>query len=341
MLFVVWVPLLSQVLVALGLLAWLAFGRPTSRAGWLVRALLVACYIVATGVGGLWLILPWYTPVIYGGLFVLAVLRSLRRWESLPAFPGNTLRLAGTAIIGALLVLTVGLATYILTGWRTPPDAVELSFPLRSGTYLVVNGGGNELINAHLKTLEGERFRPWRGQSYGVDIEKLNSLGLRARGFLPASLSAYEIFGEPLYAPCAGEVIVAKDGVEEMTPPEMDRRNMTGNHIILQCGSAWVVLGHLKKGSVEVATGQLVTQGLRLGRVGNTGNTGEPHLHIHAQRPGTEEAPLSGEPLPIRFGERYPVRNARIVALEENEARVESGVRHGIVLGDPPSGENK
>jgi CBS domain-containing protein len=34
--------------------------------------------------------------------------------------------------------------------------------------------------------------------------------------------------------------------------------------------------------------------------------------HIHAQRPGTADAPLSGSPLPIRFGDRYPVRNARI-----------------------------
>ena len=103
--------------------------------------------------------------------------------------------MAGTAITGALLVLTLGLAVYILTGWRAPPDAVELSFPLRGGTYLVVNGGGNELINAHYKTLDGERFRPWRGQSYGVDIEKLNILGLRARGFVPKDVSAYEIFG--------------------------------------------------------------------------------------------------------------------------------------------------
>jgi hypothetical protein len=82
--------------------------------------------------------------------------------------------------------------------------------------------------------------------------------------------------------------------------------------VILQCGSTWVVLGHLQKGSVQVAAGQHLDQGQRLGRVGNTGNTGEPHLHIRAQRPGTADAPLSGSPLPIRFGDRYPVRNARI-----------------------------
>jgi hypothetical protein len=111
MLFVVWVPLLSQVLLALGLLAWLTFGRPTSRTEWLIRALLVTCYLVATAIGGLWLILPWYTPVIYDGLFLLAVLRSFRRWKALPALPLSPLRLAGTAAIGALLVFR----------WRSPP----------------------------------------------------------------------------------------------------------------------------------------------------------------------------------------------------------------------------
>ena len=329
MLFVVWVPLLFQVLIALVLLAWLAFGRAISRAEWLLRAVLVACYLVATGVGGQWLILPWYTAVLLAGLLLLAVLWSLPRWEFLPAFPDTPLRMAGTAITGVLLVLTLGLAVYILTGWRTPPDAVELSFPLRGGTYLVVNGGGNALINAHYKTLDGERFRPWRGQSYGVDIEKLNILGLRARGFVPKDVSAYEIFGEPVYAPCAGEVIGAIDGVAEMTPPRMDRKHMAGNHVILKCGSVWIVLGHLRQGSIQVSTGQTMAQGQRLGRVGNTGNTGEPHLHIHAQRPGTRESPLSGEPLPIRFDRRYPVRNGRIVALKHDDAGADSGARYG------------
>jgi hypothetical protein len=176
----------------------------------------------------------------------------------------------------------------------------------------VVNGGGNELINAHYGTLQGERFRPWRGQSYGVDIEKLNNLGLRARGILPKQVTAYEIFGEPLYAPCAGEVLIAQDGVEEMVPPRMDRQHMAGNHVILKCGNAWILLGHLQKGSLRVNAGERLEQGELIGRVGNTGNTGEPHLHIHAQRPGNADAPLSGSPLPIRFGDRYPVRNARI-----------------------------
>jgi hypothetical protein len=46
--------------------------------------------------------------------------------------------------------------------------------------------------------------------------------------------------------------------------------------------------------------------------VGNSGNTGEPYLHIHAERPGTDAEPMSGEPLTICLGGRFLVRNQRI-----------------------------
>ena len=341
MLFVVWLPLVFQLLIPLSLLAWIAVGRPSSISAWVVRSVLTACYLVAIGVGGLWLILPWYTPLFYGVLLLFAIVYSFRRRvRTMPISPPTRRSLADLILSAIVAVFFAGLSQYMISGWRTPPDAVELSAPLRNGTYLVVSGGGNELINTHFKTLEGERFRPWRGQSYGVDIEKLNALGLRARGLLPKRLTAYEIFGEPLYAPCAGEVVIARDGVEEMIPPEMDRQNLTGNHVILKCGTAWIILGHLQKGSVAVRRGQRVTEGQPLGRVGNTGNTGEPHLHIHAQRPGTEKAPLSGEPLPIRFDQRYPVRNDRIKALRESLARADSAVGHSDTVAGLSTGED-
>jgi hypothetical protein len=310
MLFSVWVPFIVQFLVATGLLCWLAFGKPASRMAWLLRALLVAAYVTATGIGGLWLVLPWWMPFLFGGLLAVAGVRSVRRWRGLPDLPPSAMTRTGTVAVGALLAFSLALTAHLLSGWRSPADAVELSFPLRGGPYLIVNGGGNQLINAHLATLEGERFRPWRGESYGVDIVKVDGLGLRASGILPADPARYEIFGDPLYAPCSGRVLTAVDGVAELPPPTTDRQNMAGNHIILECGDIWVLLGHMQRGSVEVRQGNRVAAGQRVGRVGNTGNTNEPHLHIHAQRPGTAQAPLSGDPLPIRFGDRYPVRNA-------------------------------
>ena len=106
-----------------------------------------------------------------------------------------------------------------------------------------------------------------------------------------------------------------------MLVPEVDREHLAGNHVMLRCAEANthmnsgadVLLGHLRPGSVQVRAGARVAAGDWLGSVGNSGNTGEPHLHVHAQRPGPVGAPLGGDPLPLVFGGRFPVRGDHIV----------------------------
>jgi hypothetical protein len=81
---------------------------------------------------------------------------------------------------------------------------------------------------------------------------------------------------------------------------------------MLRCAAADVLLGHMQPGSVRVRVGADIAAGAWLGSVGNSGNTGEPHLHIHAQDPGPAGAPLGGDPRPIRLNGRFPVRGDRI-----------------------------
>jgi len=77
-----------------------------------------------------------------------------------------------------------------------------------------------------------------------------------------------------------------------------------------------VLLAHLRQGSLRVGQGMRVTTDTVVGLVGNSGNTTEPHLHVHAQRPAAAgRPPLSGDPLPIRLGGRYLVRNDRITPM--------------------------
>ncbi len=99
-----------------------------------------------------------------------------------------------------------------------------------------------------------------------------------------------------------------------MQVPEVDRDHLAGNHVMLRCADADVLLGHLQQGSVQVLAGRRVAVGDWLGLVGNSGNTGEPHLHVHAQGCGSIAAPLGGDPRSIRFNGRFPVRGDRIEA---------------------------
>ena len=108
--------------------------------------------------------------------------------------------------------------------------------------YLVVNGGSQALTNAHLRTLEGERFTPYRGQSYGVDLVRINRVGLRVPGLLPADPAVYFIYGDPVLAPCRGRVVFAEDGAADMPPPRPIVRiwpAITSFSNADRCGLSW------------------------------------------------------------------------------------------------------
>jgi len=65
--------------------------------------------------------------------------------------------------------------------------------------------------------------------------------------------------------------------------------------------------------SVAVAPGDRVREGQQIGRVGNSGYSTEPHLHIHAQHGGGADF-LAADPLPLQVAGRTLVRNSRIDA---------------------------
>jgi hypothetical protein len=308
----VWMQVVLQAVVPLGLLGWLAFGRHPSRLAWALAVALAGLYLVAIGLAGLWLLLPWYLPLVYGALIVPAAMLSFRFGRPRRAPPTRRRQMAGLAVRSTAVIGLGALTLHAFAGHRPPPATVNLAFPLEHGTYLVVNGGSNELVNAHLKTLTAERYREYRGQSHGVDVVELDARGLRAEGIAPHAPDAYVIFGSTVRAPCGGTVIAAVDGLKDLQPPATDPTHMAGNHVMLECDSVWVLLGHLRRGSVLATAGQRVRAGQMIGQVGNTGKTDEPHLHIHAQRPGSPDAPLSGTPLPITFRGRFPARNVRI-----------------------------
>jgi hypothetical protein len=204
----------------------------------------------------------------------------------------------------------MGLMLHSLSGRQLPSEeSVELGFPLQNGTYYVVAGGSNELLNPHIASLGDERFGDYRGQSYAIDVVKVNHFGMRAKGVAPRDPRDYMIFGADVYAPCSGRVLFSEDGLPDMPPPRPDRDHLTGNYVFLDCSGPQVLLAHLQKGTVRVRPGDSVALGAVLGQVGNSGNTGEPHLHIHAQRPSRDAAFLSGEPLPMLFGRRFLARN--------------------------------
>ena len=306
---------IAQFLIPLLLLFWQWRERSASKVQWLFKTILAVSYLIAIALVGLWNVLPFFVPYLYLSTSLTLVVRGFLRIRKIAFWKVKTRRERIAFGLTALLaVLTSTLAIYALSAWRIPPgDAVQLAFPLKDGTFYIANGGSNSLLNPHLETLEGERYRSWRGQSYAVDILQINRWGLRANGFLPADPAQYRMFDTPVHAPCAGTILETENGREDLPPPRADRTYLPGNHVLIDCGEFLVLLAHFRKGSVAVTTDQQVEVGQTLGQVGNSGNTGEPHLHIHAQRRGTQPTTLDGEPLWILFDDKFLVRNQLVV----------------------------
>jgi hypothetical protein len=210
-----------------------------------------------------------------------------------------------------LVALAMVLLFHLFLTRQKPGDFLALSFPLRNGCFYVAHGGSAKIINHHAVS---------RSQRYALDIVRLNGFGCRASGIYPRNLEAYRIFDDVVYSPCAGRVTAVVNDLPDLRPGEMDREHLAGNCIVIQLddASAFTGLAHLRQGSIVVNVGDHVAPGQVLARVGNSGNTTEPHLHVHAKRGGRPDSMLDGDGIAIRFDGRRLVRNSLVFKSEES-----------------------
>lgn len=305
---------LIQTFLPLLLIAWLAFAPPLNTIGFWVQVIGTATGLVAISYIGIWTFPPWWMPYVFGALLIAAVIYGLARRKDVSRWPKVAL---GWLTLAGFAVMAIYSAndTRVALAARSIPKArlVDLASPLGPGSYLVANGGGAPSINAHATLLVQSimEHRPYWATSYGVDLVAIDRWGFRVDGIMPGDPGRYVIYGRSVVAPCDGEVIAAVDGLPDMQVPNVDHDHLAGNHIILRCATADILLGHFRTGSVHVRVGQRLLVGDAIAQVGNSGNTSEPHLHINAQEPGTVDAPFSGAPIPMLINGRYLVRNDR------------------------------
>ena len=270
---------------------------------------------------GAWGIEAGFTLIVLATFYVLGrwdvVGYGLRYWilgASLVGTVGSAVRVAdkpwndedgvrwrwGTLLEGGLLA---GLLIWGGMGLRPDRPPVDLAPPLRGADYYVVHGGGTPPINYHGAASSAQR--------YALDLNRLNEWGLRADGLRPPRLHEYAVYGDTVYSPVTGTVVEAVDRFPDQLSP--DGQPATGNHLWLRHDSLYVVLAHLQQNSLRVAAGDRVTAGQAVAQVGHTGNTTEPHLHLHAVRPrapvSTPDSLAGAPPVPVTLNGRFLVRN--------------------------------
>lgn len=106
-------------------------------------------------------------------------------------------------------------------------------------------------------------------------------------------------FGASVRAPSPGRVVLTHDGEDDHVArrsqltllPYMAGQArriqrgagaIAGNHVVIALGGEgpFVLIAHLRRGSVCVDTGEEIEAGQAIGQVGNSGNSTQPHVHV-------------------------------------------------------------
>jgi hypothetical protein len=293
--------LTTQILLPGFFLVWLWLPRPADRLAWTMRVFYGACYVAFISVIGRWDFLSSALAVALPILFLACAALSFTRVYN-RAWDTSTSMVRSHGFTAAMAVFFLALTARALSGYGYQETAVNLAFPLGAGTYYIGQGGSTTSINHHHAD---------QSQRFALDIVALNALGARASGLMPKNLSDYVVYDREVKSPCTGVAISTHDGVENNRIAQTNTEEPPGNYIILACGTARIMLAHFEKGSIAVTGGGIVTQGQTLGRVGNSGNSTEPHLHMHAYIGGTVDY-NAGQGVPMTFDGRFLVRGSAV-----------------------------
>lgn len=282
----------------------MGFRRCKSRVDLFLRAAVVVLYAVSVHIEAPWGLFSIYCGWIVPVPMLSGVVIGFRRYYAqLPLYSPRPVWgwvKRGVQLL-ALLSFSIDFVHDVQGHFFSEP-ALDMAYPLQEG--LVGHGGSTEGINYHNADTTA--------QQYAMDIEALYPTGNRAKGLFPQDPHKYAIYGHAVYAPCNGRVAMVRDGHENTAMSVgMDTVNPAGNMIVLEYQNHLVVFAHLLKHSITVAPGQQVVAGQPMARVGNSGNTTEPHLHIHAIAGSDTGKILNGNGIPITFDGRFLVRNDR------------------------------
>jgi murein DD-endopeptidase MepM/ murein hydrolase activator NlpD len=230
------------------------------------------------GIAGvvLWYIGPSLLALL-GALVLLGTLVSAMRQartrsalaaQHSPVSPGRAARLV---VLAALAGAPAFYRTYP-SSHDGHPSNVRFVLPLDGATTVAWGGDGPD-SNAH---------RIATDQRWGYDLlVTVGGMSFQGSG---RGLSDYHAYGRQLRAPAAG-VVLTVHGREPDTPiGRKGKGDDLGNHIVFQVGGGeFLFMAHLQPESILVRPGDRVVAGQPLGRVGNSGFSSEPHVHLHLQ----------------------------------------------------------
>jgi murein DD-endopeptidase MepM/ murein hydrolase activator NlpD len=240
------------------------------RAAFLLLLIQIAALASIYARLGLPSVVVWYVgrPAL---LLTVAVVLGFAFVGALRRQPHTPAHVAAYLALVIVVVSTVVASTYP-SSWDARPSETRFRLPL-DGPVTVAWGGPTLRVNYHAM-LPDQRW------AYDLLVMK-DARTHRGDG---TDLEDYYAYGMPVRAPTSGTVYAAHDGEPDESVGRRRVSRAMGNHIVLEVGpSEYLFVAHLQPGSVRVKPGERVSAGDVLGLVGNSGNSSEPHVHLHLQ----------------------------------------------------------
>jgi len=152
-------------------------------------------------------------------------------------------------------------------------NITKMQLPFK-GEWFTYWGGDNKRQNYHVA------YKPQQGAFDFIVLDKNNKSYERSG----TRNEDYYAFGKPIYAVCDAVVYKVHTGVEDNRPTQMNPTEAFGNYVVLATANEeYIFYAHFQKESIKVKEGDVVKKGQYLGDCGNSGNSSEPHLHLHIQ----------------------------------------------------------
>lgn len=265
-------------------------------------------YLNAIGRAGFWGIATvaclWVFPRSAEFVLFLAVLAGIGAVRIAASFvtprQSNAVVTFAMVIAGAVMLFDLG-RTFVRGS-----AALQIAAPFQ-GEWLVLQGGPSPLQNHHLAAYN---------QRFAIDLLRLeNGYIFDSSGEAEGNAATYG-WEQPLLSPVDGRVVFTRDDMEDAdgAGSVSSAADAAGNVIVIELDSGlFVLLAHLRLGSLRVETGDVVQTGEPIASVGNSGNTTMPHLHLQVQTHVDLWDP-DNRSVPFAFDTngRVPVRNDRV-----------------------------
>jgi hypothetical protein len=291
---------LFYIIVPLLLIGVIAFKRQPNVLIWILTILSLGSVIVYLWATARWEIVSIYFRPIFPIAYLIACVVGYKRIKKPTTPQKKIVMILGIVFNLVLIVFISGLNWFTFKGYATPENVIDLTSPFHKGRQIILHGGASPFTNGHFHV---------KPQNYALDIVGLNNLGMRASSIDGGSdLANYVIYGEPIYSPCYGTVVIVVDEYDDQTPPKTDQEHPAGNHVLIESEGVEILLAHLKRGSIKVNVGDTVNINTLIGQVGNTGNTSEPHLHMHVEKGGAMKTILNRTAVPFTVNKEFLVR---------------------------------